>query len=96
MGRIMDSIWCSIFLAWPTKATVLKGAALYRKNVPFFLGVALGQIAAAGFWLPVDGFTGTVAIACPFTKLSPNSPKETSPWTSRRFNTPSTACPATT
>ena len=62
MGWVMDHIWCSIFLAWLVKSAMLHfgGAALYRKTVPFFLGVALGQIVVASCWLLVDGFTGTV------------------------------------
>ena len=62
MGWVMDHIWFSIFVAWLVKALALRfgGAALYRKTVPLFLGIALGQIVAAGFWLVVDGLTGTV------------------------------------
>lgn len=62
MGWVMDQIWCSIFLAWLIKAMVLRfgGAALYRKTVPFFIGVALGQIVVGGCWLLVDALTGTV------------------------------------
>ena len=62
MGWVMDQIWFSIFLAWLFKALALRfgGAALYRKTVPFFLGVALGQIVVGGCWLLVDALTGTV------------------------------------
>ena len=41
------------------------GAALYHKTVPFFLGIALGQIVVAGVWLIVDGFTGMVGNRLP-------------------------------
>ncbi len=62
MGWVMSQIWCSIFLAWLIKAIVLRfgGAALYRRTVPFFMGVALGQIVVGGCWLVVDVLTGTV------------------------------------
>ena len=60
MGRIMDGIWATIFLAWIFKVVVLKygGPGLYRKTQPFFLGMALGQIVVGGVWLIIDSFTG--------------------------------------
>lgn len=62
MGWVMSQIWGSIFVAWLIKSLVLRfgGAALYRKTVPFFMGVALGQIVVGGCWLVVDMLTGTV------------------------------------
>ena len=67
MGWVMNHIWFSIFLAWLVKTLVLRfgGAALYHKTVPFFLGIALGQIVTAGIWLVVDGFTGAVGNRLP-------------------------------
>ncbi|MXX39372.1 MAG: hypothetical protein F4Z85_15145 [Gemmatimonadetes bacterium] len=67
MAWVMDHIWFSIFLAWFVKTLVLRfgGAALYQKTVPFFLGIALGQIVTAGVWLIIDGFTGTVGNRLP-------------------------------
>ena len=59
---IMDVIWFSIFLAWLIKTVILKygGPRLYRTFRPFFLGLILGQFVAAGMWLVIDYFTGTV------------------------------------
>ena len=67
MAWVMNHIWFAIFLAWFVKTLVLRfgGAALYQKTVPFFLGIALGQIVAAGIWLVVDGFTGAVGNRLP-------------------------------
>ena len=67
MAWVMNHIWFAIFLAWFVKTLVLRfgGAALYHKTVPFFLGIALGQIVTAGIWLIVDGFTGTVGNRLP-------------------------------
>ena len=67
MGWVMDHIWCSIFLAWLVKTLVLRfgGAASYHKTVPFFIGLALGQIVTAGVWLIVDGFSGAVGNRLP-------------------------------
>ena len=67
MAWVMNHIWFAIFLAWFVKTLVLRfgGAALYQKTVPFFLGIALGQIVTAGIWLIVDGFTGTVGNRLP-------------------------------
>ncbi len=57
---LMDALWFSIFLAWLIKLAVLKygGAHLYRATRPFFLGMIVGQFAAAGTWLIIDYFTG--------------------------------------
>ena len=62
MGWVMDQIWFSILLAWLIKTLALcfGGASLYRKTVPFFLGLALGQIVVGGCWLLIDALTGTV------------------------------------
>jgi hypothetical protein len=59
---IMDYVWFSIFVAWCIKAVVLKygGPGLYRSTRPFFLGLIMGQIFVAGFWLVIDYFTGVV------------------------------------
>lgn len=57
---VMNNTWFSIFLAWLVKSCVLKygGPGLYRRTVPLFVGLILGQFAAAGFWLVVDGLLG--------------------------------------
>jgi len=58
---VMDNIWFSVFLAWLIKVSVLKygGPRLYRKTLPFFIGLILGQFAAAGSWLIINGLLGT-------------------------------------
>lgn len=57
---LMNKIWFSIFLAWMIKSLILRygGPAVYRKVVPFFLGLVLGTYTAAAFWFLVDLCTG--------------------------------------
>ena len=52
--------WFSIFLGWVFKAVILKygGVSLYRRLRPLFLGLILGHVFAAGFWVVIDFFTG--------------------------------------
>jgi hypothetical protein len=54
--------WFSIALAWLCKVLVTRfgGHEAYRKTVPFFLGIALGDISMMLFWLAVDGWQGRV------------------------------------
>ena len=63
----MSVLWSSIWLAWLIKRAVLRfgGAATYERTKPFFMGLILGQLVIAGFWLVVDGFTGTVGNIIP-------------------------------
>jgi len=51
----------SIFIAWATKSAVLKygGAKWYRRTLPFFLGMILGQYVSGGSWIVIDALTGT-------------------------------------
>ena len=53
-------IYASVFLAWFLKLVILRygGPKLYRSLRPFFLGLILGEIVAAGVWLVIDYFTG--------------------------------------
>ena len=50
----------SAFLAWLLKLVILRygGPKLYRDLRPFFLGLILGEIVAAGGWLVLDYITG--------------------------------------
>lgn len=50
-------IWGPFFVVWIVKTLILRygGMSLYRRFVPFFLGMALGHFAVAGIlW----GLTG--------------------------------------
>ena len=51
-GWMMGGIWFSVFVAWLTKWAILKfgGIQLYRRMVPFFIGIILGQHVIGSLW----------------------------------------------
>lgn len=53
---LTQQIWFSVFLAWGIKGTILRygGGGAYKKSVPFFLGMILGQFTAVGVWFFID------------------------------------------
>ena len=57
---LVNQLWFSIFLAWLAKTLILRygGPSIYKRVVPFFLGLVLGQYTAAAFWFVVDLCTG--------------------------------------
>ena len=59
-GWVMSAMWFSVFLAWMVKWVILKfgGIQLYRKLVPFFLGVILGQHVIGGLWTIIREIVG--------------------------------------
>ena len=54
--------WFSFFLGWLAKTLITKfgGTDSYRKAIPTFLGLALGDVTMMLFWLAVDGWNGRV------------------------------------
>jgi Family of unknown function (DUF6785)/Domain of unknown function (DUF6784) len=48
----MDRLWLCAFIAWLTKALLLKygGAKAYAPAVPFFIGLILGDFVVGAFW----------------------------------------------
>jgi len=60
VSAAFGGMWFSLLLAFMVKNTVLKygGPVLYRRTVPLFLGMILGEIVPAGIWLVIDYFTG--------------------------------------
>jgi hypothetical protein len=56
----MHAMWLSIFLGWLCKVLIMRygGNDSYRKMVPLFLGLALGDIVMAVFWVLIDGWQG--------------------------------------
>ena len=48
----MGSMWFGIFLSWLAKGMILKHGGLrsYRKAIPFFIGLILGEFMIGGFW----------------------------------------------
>jgi hypothetical protein len=56
----MYALWFSIFLGWLAKVVITKfgGSDTYRKTVPMFLGLALGDVVMMITWLIVDGIMG--------------------------------------
>jgi len=57
----MSMFWFSILIGWACKAAVMTfgGAAVYRRLLPLFLGLVLGESAMAAFWMIVSLITGT-------------------------------------
>ena len=58
----ISSIWFSLFLGWLAKVLITKfgGTDNYRKGIPLFLGLALGDVMMMLFWLCIDGWQGKV------------------------------------
>ena len=56
----MHAMWLSIFLGWLAKVLITKfgGSDSYRKVIPLFLGLALGDIVMIVFWILIDGWQG--------------------------------------
>ncbi|MFC1712346.1 DUF6785 family protein [Candidatus Poribacteria bacterium] len=48
----MNSMWFGIFLSWLAKSIILKygGLKSYRKAIPFFIGLILGEFMIGGGW----------------------------------------------
>jgi hypothetical protein len=48
----MYNLWCTLFVAWLLKWVILKQGGLksYRKAIPFFLGLALGDFILGNIW----------------------------------------------
>lgn len=57
---LMDQLWFTCLLSWLFKVGILRygGFHGYRRAVPFFLGLILGQFTCNGFWLVLDYLTG--------------------------------------
>ena len=57
--------WFSIFLGWLAKTLIMHfgGTKSYRKMIPAFLGLALGDVTMMLFWLAIDGWQGRMSHA---------------------------------
>ena len=56
----MAQLWFSILLGWLAKVSITRfgGSDTYRRTVPLFLGLALGDVLMMIVWLIIDGFFG--------------------------------------
>ena len=56
----MYSMWVSIMLGWLFKVVISRfgGSDSYRKLVPAFLGLALGDMVMVALWVAIDGWQG--------------------------------------
>ena len=57
----MANLWCCLFVAWFLKWVILKQGGLksYRKAIPFFLGLALGDFVLGNIWSITSILTNT-------------------------------------
>jgi hypothetical protein len=56
----ISAMWLSLMLGWLAKLTITRfgGNDGYRRTIPLFLGLALGDILMVVFWVVVDGWQG--------------------------------------
>jgi hypothetical protein len=56
----MQALWFSLFVGWACKSLVTRfgGNESYRKTIPLFLGLSLGDVSMMLFWLVIDGWQG--------------------------------------
>jgi hypothetical protein len=57
-----NQAWTSVFLGWLAKVLIMRfgGVESYRRTIPFFLGLTLGDVVSMLFWLVIDGWQGRV------------------------------------
>ena len=55
----MDYFWFAFFISWVLKTVILRygGHAAYRKSLPFFLGLILGDYVAGSVWAIIGPLT---------------------------------------
>lgn len=55
-----NMFWFSFFLGWLAKSLITRfgGSSAYRRTIPLFLGLALGDVAMMLLWLGVDAWQG--------------------------------------
>jgi hypothetical protein len=70
----LELMWFSIMLGWLCKVVILKfgGSSLYQNARPFFLGIILGECAAAGVWLIVGIVLSTMGVTYRAVNIMPN------------------------
>lgn len=63
---IMDLLWCPFLVAWAIKLALLRagGMKAYRRAVPFFLGLILGDYVAASLWTIGGAISGVSMYRC--------------------------------
>jgi len=56
----LDQLWTSILIGWGCKVLAVRygGHDTYRRAIPFFIGLVLGDVALMLFWLLIDGWQG--------------------------------------
>jgi len=56
----MSRLWFSILLGWGCKTLIMRfgGSDTYRKMMPAFLGMVVGEVVMIVFWLVIDGWQG--------------------------------------
>ena len=56
----MDYMWMPFLIAWALKRLVLRygGMRLYRRSLPFFLGLILGDYAVPALWFAYGWIQG--------------------------------------
>jgi len=52
---ILYWIWFSFFIGWLFKAVVMRygGVSGYRRFMPFFVGLIIGEMVGNGFWVTI-------------------------------------------
>lgn len=57
----MEKLWACIFVAWAAKLIITRygGAPAYRKAIPFFVGLVLGEFVVNSLWTIWGVMTGT-------------------------------------
>ncbi len=61
---IGSGLWFSVWIGWFIKRSVLKygGGAAFQKLIPFFIGLFVGHLFMAAFWIVVGLFAGEVGV----------------------------------
>jgi hypothetical protein len=56
----MEKLWCCLFIGWLLKLVITRygGAPAYRKALPFFVGLVLGEFVVGSLWSIFGGTLG--------------------------------------